>query len=203
MGFQKYGQKWPLFEKYRDGGLTEYIRAPFWLIDELPDSISFDVASKVNEMATALCTLKKANLQPGSTVIITSPTGSVGTSMLKMAHQFPISRIVLVGRSSERLEAVRKLTSIRVDKIAIDQLPDDWESNGGLRQAMLELLPDKADAFIDLTPSGDGAVASSRRAANTRYPRPSRRRHLSFPTAYGGNHVELLVNRGNTQPLEE
>ena len=46
MGFQKYGQKWPLFEKYRDGGLTEYIRAPFWLIDELPDSISFDVASK-------------------------------------------------------------------------------------------------------------------------------------------------------------
>jgi len=155
MGFQGFTKrKGTLFETYRDGGLAEYIRAPYWLVDKLPDNISFDVGAKLHEVATALCTLRKAGLKPGSTVIITAPTGAVGTCLLKIADLFGIKRIVLVGRSTERLEAVRKLTLIKVDIVALDKLSEDWVAKRELARVVAQTVPDGADAFIDLTPSG-------------------------------------------------
>jgi threonine dehydrogenase-like Zn-dependent dehydrogenase len=155
MGFQGFAKrKATLFETYRDGGLSDYIRAPFWLVDELPDNVSFDVGAKLHEVATALCTLRKAGLTPGSTVIITAPTGAVGTCLLKLAEFFSIYRIILVGRSSERLEAVRKLTRIKVDIIALDKLSQDWVGKKELARVVTQTVPEGADAFIDLTPSG-------------------------------------------------
>ncbi|KAJ9654512.1 hypothetical protein H2198_006455 [Neophaeococcomyces mojaviensis] len=155
MGFQGFGKgSMPLFERYRNGGLAEYIRAPYWLVDVLPDHVSFDVGCKVNEFATALCTLKKANLRPGSTVIITAATGAIGTALLKLAPLFGIHRLVLVGRSSERLQVVTKLTTIQTDIVATDQLSEDWSSTRELAQKICSVLPRGADAIIDLTPSG-------------------------------------------------
>lgn len=155
MGFQGFTKrKGTLFETYRDGGLADYIRAPYWLVDELSDNISFDVGAKLHEVATALCTLRKAALKPGSTVIITAPTGAVGTCLLKLAKFFSINWIILVGRSTERLEAVKKLTEVKVDIIALDKLSEDWVAKKELARAVAQTVPDGADAFIDLTPSG-------------------------------------------------
>ncbi|KEF59193.1 uncharacterized protein A1O9_04037 [Exophiala aquamarina CBS 119918] len=155
MGFQGFTKrKGTLFETYRDGGLAEYIRAPYWLVDELSDNISFDVGAKLHEVATALCTLRKARLKPGSNVIITAPTGAVGTCLLKLADLFGINRIILVGRSTERLEAVKKLTQVRVDIIALDKLSENWVTKKELARAVAQAIPEGADAFIDLTPSG-------------------------------------------------
>ncbi len=155
MGFQVFAKRLtPLIETYRDGGLAEYIRAPYWLVDELPVNVNFDVGAKSHEIATALCTLRRAELKPGSTVIITAPTGAVGACMLKLAGFFGIHRLILIGRSTERLEAVKKLSNIQTDIIALDKLSPEWVTKKELARTVAQTLPQGADAFIDLTPSG-------------------------------------------------
>lgn len=40
MGFTGFGKgARPLYETYHDGGLAEYVRAPYWLVDKLPDKV--------------------------------------------------------------------------------------------------------------------------------------------------------------------
>ena len=155
MGFQLFAKRiTPLVETYRDGGLAEYVKAPYWLVDELPDHISFDVGAKLHEIATALCTLRQAELKPGSTVIVTAPTGAVGTCILKLAPFFGIDRLILVGRSTERLEAVKRLSTVRTDIVPLDKLSREWVAKKELARTLIQTVPEGADAFIDLTPSG-------------------------------------------------
>lgn len=88
MRFMEYGNEVPLFKQYRDGGLAQFVRAPEWLVDEVPDGVSFGLGSKVQDLATAYNALKQADLSPGSVVIVTAPTGAMGVSILKIAHFF-------------------------------------------------------------------------------------------------------------------
>ena len=156
IGFQcmRAGQT-PLFDDYHEGGLAEYVRAPYWLVDVLPDNVSFDVGAKIHDIANAMGVLKAAELPPGSTVIITAPTGAMGTACLKLAPLFGIGHIILVGRSAERLEAVKGLTSIRCDIISLSDL-GDWPTTKALVQELRKLAPDGADAIIDFMSVGSG-----------------------------------------------
>ena len=155
MGFQVFSKRLtPLVETYRNGGLAEYIRAPYWLVDELHPNIGFDVGAKLHEIATALCTLRQAELRPGTTIIITAPTGAVGACMLKLVAFFGVHRLILIGRSTERLEAVKKLSNIKTDIIALDKLSPEWVAKKELARIVAQTIPTGADAFIDLTPSG-------------------------------------------------
>ncbi|MEU4317737.1 alcohol dehydrogenase catalytic domain-containing protein [Nocardia fluminea] len=145
----------PLYERYHDGGLAEYVRVPHWLIDQLPTSVSFDVAAKVHDLANAVRILKCAQLPLGATVVTTAATGTMGTATVKLAEHFGISRLVLVARSADRLEPVARLAgSVAVDTVALDELPDDWESTGGLTRRLRELVPAGADAVADFIPTG-------------------------------------------------
>lgn len=155
MGFQVFAKRiTSLVETYRDGGLAEYVKAPYWLVDELPDHVSFDVGAKLHEIATAFCTLRHAELKPGSTLIVTAPTGAVGTCILKLAGLFGIHRLILIGRSTQRLEAIKSLGNIQTDIIALDTLSTEWVAKKELAKAVVQTVPGGADAFIDLTPNG-------------------------------------------------
>ncbi|WP_433566718.1 alcohol dehydrogenase catalytic domain-containing protein [Nocardia sp. CA-151230] len=155
IGFAAFGDvPMPLYDEYHDGGLAEYILVPFWLIDELPDSVGFDVAAKVHDLANAVRALKRADLPLGSTVVVTAATGTMGTSTVKLAEHFGISRLVLVGRSGERLREVRALAGrVPAELVALDELVD-WASSGGLTRRLRELVPGGADAVIDFIPDG-------------------------------------------------
>ncbi|KAL6247646.1 hypothetical protein RBB50_004994 [Rhinocladiella similis] len=159
MGFQGFSDDIPLFEHYRNGGLADYVRAPEWSVDKLPENVSFELGSKVHDLATALNVLRQADLQPGSTVIVTACTGGMGASVLKIAHFFGVHRLILVGRSMQRLEAVANLTSIHCDFVALDQLSEDWATKGELVKELKKILPvGGADAIIDLMPSGQAIL---------------------------------------------
>lgn len=145
----------PLYERYHDGGLAEYVRVPHWLIDHLPDNVSFDVAAKVHDLANVVRILKCAQLPVGATVVTTAATGTMGTATIKLAEHFGIARLLLVGRSAERLAAVAPLAGgVDVETIALDELPGDWESTGGLTRRLRELEPAGVHAVADYTPSG-------------------------------------------------
>ncbi|WP_329410402.1 alcohol dehydrogenase catalytic domain-containing protein [Nocardia vinacea] len=149
------GAPMPLYERYHDGALAEYVRVPHWLIDQLPANISFDVAAKVHDLANVVRILKCAQLPLGATVVATAATGTMGTATIKLAEHFGISRLLLVGRSAERLEAVTPLAGrVEVDTVALDQLPEDWETSGGLTRRLRELAPEGVHAVLDYIPTG-------------------------------------------------
>lgn len=157
MGFLGFGKgEQPLFEKYHNGGLAEYVKAPYWLIDSIPENVGFDVAAKVQDLACAVRALKCADLQPRSTVIVTAATGSMGVSTLKLAEFFPIGRLILVARSAERLREVQRLSKVPTEIIALDEL-GDWPVTEGLVRKLREIAPAGADAIIDYMPGDIGA----------------------------------------------
>ncbi|MEV4516315.1 alcohol dehydrogenase catalytic domain-containing protein [Dactylosporangium sp. NPDC049525] len=156
----------PLYAAYHDGGLAEYVRVPHWLIDPVPDGVTLDVAAKVHDLANAVRAFKCAALPPASTVVITAATGTMGTSAVKLAPFFGVSRLILVGRSAERLEAVKGLAGhTPTETIALEELHDDWPAAQGLTRGLRRFAPDGADAVLDFIP--DGAATSQAAAALT------------------------------------
>ncbi|MEU2282933.1 alcohol dehydrogenase catalytic domain-containing protein [Streptomyces sp. NPDC013178] len=145
----------PLYDRYHDGGLAEYIRVPHWLVDPLPDHVSFDIGAKIHDIANGVRALKCANLPLGATVVVTAATGTMGTATIKLARHYGVSRLILVGRSAERLEAVRPLAEgVHTDVVALEELPANWATDGGLTRALRALVPQGADAVIDYVPDG-------------------------------------------------
>ncbi|MTD55256.1 zinc-dependent alcohol dehydrogenase [Amycolatopsis pithecellobii] len=145
----------PLYDAYHDGGLAEFVRVPHWLVDPLPDGVGFDVGAKVHDLANALRALKCAGLAPGSTLVITAATGTMGTATVTLAPQFGVARLVLVGRNAKRLAAVGELAgTLPTDLVALEDLPADWTTGGGLTTALQRLVPGGADAVLDFSPAG-------------------------------------------------
>ncbi|MGW5876685.1 alcohol dehydrogenase catalytic domain-containing protein [Nocardiopsis terrae] len=145
----------PLYDEYHDGGLAEYVRVPHWLIDALPESLDFDVAAKVHDLANAVRAFKCADLPYGSTVVVTAATGTMGTATVKLAEHFGVAQLILVGRDRARLESVGQLSGdVPASVVVLSELPEDWAGNGALTSRLRELAPGGADAVIDFTPEG-------------------------------------------------
>ncbi|MFD3427367.1 alcohol dehydrogenase catalytic domain-containing protein [Nocardia fluminea] len=145
----------PLYEEYHNGGLAEFVRVPHWLIDPLPDNVSFDVGAKVHDLANAVRALKCADLPMGATVVVTAATGTMGTATIKLAEHLGVSRLILVGRSVERVSEVRALAGdVPTDTVALEELDPDWAETGQLTRRLRELAPHGADAVIDYIPAG-------------------------------------------------
>ena len=155
MGFQSFtSTPNPTFRRYRNGGLAEYVVAPFWLVDNLPDNVSFAVGAKVHSAATAVSVLRRAELKAGSVVLVTAATGAMGTAIVKLAHFFGIRHLVLISRTIASLKAVAKLSSVPCELIGVDQLDSDWTETQKLVQRVRKVFPAGVDSFIDLTPHG-------------------------------------------------
>ena len=159
MGHGAFGKgPLPLYARYHDGALAEYVRVPYWQVGRLPELVSFEVGAKLGHFATAARAIKCADLRPGATVVITAATGSVGAATVRIAKTFGLARLILVGRNREHLDAVRGLAEgISTEIVATHKLANDWPANNGLTRALRELLPSGVDAVIDYTPSGPTA----------------------------------------------
>jgi threonine dehydrogenase-like Zn-dependent dehydrogenase len=145
----------PLYDEYHNGGLAEYVRIPHWLADPVPDSVSFDVAAKVHDIANAVHAFTSADLRPGATVVVTAATGTMGAATVRLAEHFGIARLILVGRDGERLASVARLAGrVATEVVALNELPGDWARTGGLTRRLRELLPAGAQAVIDYIPDG-------------------------------------------------
>jgi len=132
---------------------------PDWLVDVLPDNVSFDVGAKVHDMANAVRALKLTALPLGGTVVVTAATGTMGTATIKLARFFGAGRLILVGRSAERLAAVRALAgSLPVETIALEELGPDWAKTQELTRRIRALAPAGAEAVIDYIPDGPAST---------------------------------------------
>ncbi|MEU5318609.1 alcohol dehydrogenase catalytic domain-containing protein [Streptomyces sp. NPDC021056] len=156
MGYAAFNDtEMPLYADYHNGVLAEYVRLPYWLVDPLPESVSFDVAAKVHTIANAVRAFKWAELPMGSTVVLTAATGAMGTATVKLAKHFGVAELILVGRHRDRLKAVAGLSGgIPAGIVALDELPDDWADTRALAGRLRELVPGGAHAVLDYVPDG-------------------------------------------------
>lgn len=149
----------PLYERYHDGGLAEYIRVPAHLVDPLPDAVGFDVGARVHDLANAVRALKCSDLPGGATVVVTAATGTMGVATVALARHFGVARLLLVGRHATRLASVRDLAGdIRTETVALDKLDDDWAGTQALTAALRDLAPAGAHAVIDYVPEGPAGI---------------------------------------------
>ena len=148
-----------LYGRYHDGAFAEYVRVPHWLVDVLPDNVGFDVAAKVHDLGNAVRALKLAGAPLGGTLVVTAATGMMGTATIRLAPFFGVGRLILVGRSEDRLNAAAALAGpTPVDVVALDGLGADWAESHALTRRLRDLAPGGADAVIDYLPSGVGGT---------------------------------------------
>lgn len=150
IGFMAPGEKQTTsYLAHRDGALAEFIRVPWQNVDLLPDNVSFEVGAKMHDLANAVRALKSAELPAGSTLIILAATGTMGTATIRLAKHFGVARLVLVGRSSARLEALRVLSDLPMEVVALDLLGEDWVEKKALASCVAQITHGQADAVID------------------------------------------------------
>lgn len=154
MGFVSFGATVPDYARYHNGFLADYALAPERQIDKLPDHVSFDAGAKLHYLGNAMRALKVADLPPASVLGILGPTGSMGVATIKLAATFGVKRLVLIGRSSARMEEVKALSPVPVDTVATDTMGEDWAGTGALPRRMAEVAPEGVDAIIDYLPEG-------------------------------------------------
>ncbi|KAH7391587.1 theronine dehydrogenase [Cadophora sp. MPI-SDFR-AT-0126] len=167
IGFARFGKKTPLYDQYPDGCLAEYVRLPYSFIDLLPPQVSFDAAAKVHDVATALQLLNLANIPDAATVLITAPTGTIGSLILRLATRFPIAKIILVGRNQQRLEEAAKITNLETELLV---LPSSLEPDSQSVTAPLMAMASKGiDIIIDLlkVPQYTAHIARALRVGGT------------------------------------
>ena len=154
MGFVSFAQTVPEYACYHDGFIADYALAPERQIDLLPNEVSFEAGAKLHYLGNAMNNLRAADLPAGATVAILGATGSMGVATIRLAPLMRVARLVLIGRSTSRLEEVRALSPIRTDIVSTDTLDADWTETGGLAQRVADIVPDGIDAIIDYLPEG-------------------------------------------------
>ena len=113
---------------YEPGGFCEYVRLPAINVDRgaipIPDGVPFDEASVAEPLACVYRGQRRANLQPGQTVLVLG-SGLAGMLHINLARALGAGRIVSTDLSDFRLEAARRLgadATLRADEYTPDRL---------------------------------------------------------------------------------
>jgi len=140
------------YQRYHNGGLAEKVLVPAANIDVLPDELDFELGAKVHDFANAIRALKLAELDKGSTLIITAATGAMGVATIALAHEFGVHRIIAVGRDADRLLEIQGLDPEHISLVTISD-DDTPQSVAGRLRA---IAPAGAHAAVDYFPGGKG-----------------------------------------------
>ncbi|MBD2835547.1 alcohol dehydrogenase catalytic domain-containing protein [Pseudomonas sp. JM0905a] len=100
-----------MFEHYPYGGLCEYMPAPQYSLVKLPDNLSFETAARLGYLGTAYRALKKANVGPGSTVLINGISGTLGLGAVALALAMGARKILGTARNESLFQRVKDLAA--------------------------------------------------------------------------------------------
>jgi L-iditol 2-dehydrogenase len=164
-GYRLYGHT-------AQGALAEFAARPLRLLHRLPESVSDEAGALVNQGALAVHAVRRAGLDPGSSVAVFGP-GLLGLLTLQVARASGAGRVVVVGRGP-RLELAGKLGA--------DELVDYTEGEPG--EAVRRLTDGRGvDRVFDCT--GDAGILPQ----------------LLRATARGGRIALLGLTAGKTAEL--
>lgn len=115
-----------LIDRYQ-GGLAEYLVAPAYALVKLPDSVSFDAASRFGYLGTMYSALRKAGAGPGKRILVNGISGTLGIGAVLLAPAFGLTHVFGTGRDKRLLDQVDKLARGRFQLHSLDDGPlDEW-----------------------------------------------------------------------------
>ncbi|HZU66968.1 MAG TPA: alcohol dehydrogenase catalytic domain-containing protein [Ktedonobacteraceae bacterium] len=180
-------QAMPLYQKYHNGGLAEYIKVPAWNLDPLPGAISFEVGARIHSLAVAFHAIRIAQLNFGSTLVVNGATGGVGSAAVLCAPLFGVTRIIAISRKAETLAVTRNLVPGLVETIATGDLLEDWEARQLLTEHIRTLNNGQGiDGVVDFLPGMPNITVQSIFAM----------RKGGSAILAGGNYEELVFPYG-------
>ncbi|KJX93133.1 alcohol dehydrogenase like protein [Zymoseptoria brevis] len=150
---------------YTLGALSEYLLSPDVNIAKLPDSIDLATASRFGYIGTSFGGLKKARIQPGKTLLVNGVTGTLGYAAVAIALGLGCTRILGIGRNTERLAELEGLCPKgRVRTISSE--------DGGI-DAVTKWVSEQTDglgpdALYDCLGNGGDAATTSRLAGTVK-----------------------------------
>ncbi|OGO67162.1 MAG: hypothetical protein A2Z37_16640 [Chloroflexi bacterium RBG_19FT_COMBO_62_14] len=89
------------------GAFAEYAARPTGLLHRLPDQVSFEEGTIVNQGALGLHAIRRCRVEPGDTVAVIGP-GLIGLITIQLAKATGATRVIVAGRGP-RLELAREL----------------------------------------------------------------------------------------------
>jgi alcohol dehydrogenase len=123
------------FTAYPIGGLAEYLIAPARNLVRLPDSVTFEQATRFGYLGTAFAALKRTRAGPGSVLVIDGATGTMGLGALLNALALNVGRILATARNKQLLARIKVLAPKRIETWSLDDGPAGaWikQCTGGL-----------------------------------------------------------------------
>lgn len=125
-----------MLDRYPYGGLAEYMLAPQSALVSLPDNLTFHRAARFGYLGTGYAALAKAQLGPGSSLLVNGISGTLGVGVALFALAQGVTTILGTGRNHDLLERVRALAPERIqvfstaDGGAIDEWVRDVTDGG-------------------------------------------------------------------------
>jgi D-arabinose 1-dehydrogenase-like Zn-dependent alcohol dehydrogenase len=122
MGYFGFGPgSQQVYEDYPYGGFGQYLTAPASNLVKLPDSISFEQAARFGYVGTSYAGLRKANLQPGQTVLVDGGTGTLGVGAVICALAMGAAKVFATGRNKALLDKLQAIEPKRIHTFALGE----------------------------------------------------------------------------------
>jgi L-iditol 2-dehydrogenase len=106
-----------------DGGYAEYVIFPARHLLHLPDNVSFDQGAMVEPSATALYSVKRAEVGIGDSVLVIG-TGPIGLLAAKQAKISGAAKVIVAGRKEFKLNMAKQLGADVVVSTTNEKLAD-------------------------------------------------------------------------------
>lgn len=148
-----------LFDDYPYGGFGEFMTAPLYSLVKLPDNVSHETAARWGYLGTGYRALRRAEVGPGSVVLINGISGTLGLGVALFALALGARRILGIGRDRALLERVRAIDPGRIEvHSASDEEPvADWALRVTDRKGVCAVI----DALYTGTPKEPWLAAMS------------------------------------------
>jgi len=101
------GKAYKLYGHSAQGAFADYAARPAGLLHKLPDTVSFEEGTIVNQGALGLHAIRRCRIEPGDTVAVIGP-GLVGLITVQLAKAVGATRVIVVGRGP-RLDLGKEL----------------------------------------------------------------------------------------------
>jgi len=113
-----------IFGEMRDGTCAEYVVAPQENVLPLPESVPWDVAAAFPLVYLTAWTMivRRANLQPGETILVHAAGSGVSTAAVQIARLCGAARVLATTSSTEKADRAREHGADAV----LDYTDEDW-----------------------------------------------------------------------------
>ena len=136
-----------IYDRYPWGGMAEYMVAPSYAAAKLADRTSFDQAARLGYVGTAYSALRRSNVGPESTVLITGASGTLGLGGVISALALGAKRIFAVARDRALLAEVKAISPDRIEVMS--------SLDGSVREWIKQMTAGEGvDVAVDCLPHG-------------------------------------------------